>query len=376
MEKLNNIEDMFLEIEKILKSLKKDDLVCIISHDDADGSCSAALFSLLVQEIIGTYPLIFPIRGANNVNKKLLSSLKTLNPEMVVVLDMSVDPKKLNLFSGFVLDHHIFEIDDRQRSMLYFNPRFFEKDDEKVVPTSYMVYRIMQNMSPDKKVSWIAGIGITEDHRVFICQDVFDDIKKEYPELLRNNQITQDAIEKTVFAQMWDIVRAGRMVRGGEGAKTAVLALMETKHRPDQFVNGVSEYSYTLKKYYERMLDATQTLMKDLEVNGKFYKEKKVVVYEPKNIGLSGITSFLSDKIRQEYPEWISCVVSKSSLGGKAKISIRVEQTKRSTDLVQVLRNIQQKIPSISGGGHKSAVGLNINYRDFNRFLEEFLAAV
>ncbi len=376
MRELNNIEDMYQKIEDILKQIKKDDLVCIIHHDDADGVSSATLMSILIQELTQSYPLAFPIRGPTGINKKLLSSLKTLNPEMVIVLDMSVDPKKLNLFSGFIIDHHIFEIDERERNMLYFNPRFFEKNDEKVVPTSYMAYRIMQDLVPDKKVSWIAGIGITEDHRVEICREVFEDVKREYPDFLKTDVINQNEIEKTIFAQMWDMLRSGRMAKGSEGAKTAMLALIETKYRPDQFINGLSEHAFTLKKYYERTLYATQSLMRELKILGKFYKEKKVIVYEPKSMELGGITSFLSDKIRHEYPEWVACVVSKTARGGKAKVSIRVEQSKRNVDLVQILKTIEPKIPSMSGGGHKSAVGVNIDYKDLNRFFEEFLKSV
>ncbi len=367
---------MLENIENLLKKLKKDDLVCIIHHDDGDGISSSALFSILIQEMIGSFPLTFPVSGANEINRGLLNSLKMLNPEMVVVLDLPVNPKRLNLFSGFILDHHVFEIDETERRMMYFNPRFFENDDDKVVPTSYMVYRILKDLVPEEKISWVAGIGITEDHRVELCKEVFENIIKEYPDLLNIDEITQEKIENNIFGKMWDMVRSGRMVRGSDGAKTATLALIECKNRPDQFINGLSEHAFMLKVFYERVLNATQNSLKELETSGNFFKDKKVIVYEPKNVGLSGLTSFISDKIRHEYPDWITCVINKTTRGGKAKVSIRAEQTKRNVDLVEVLKKISKKIPSMKGGGHKSAVGLNIDYKDLDKFFEEFLKLI
>jgi len=100
--------------------------------------------------LTGSYPILFPLRGANSINKRLLSSLKVINPELTVTLDLSIDPKKLNIFNGFILDHHIFGQDIKTSNMLYLNPRFFEKSDNKVVPTSFMIYKVLKKMFPEE----------------------------------------------------------------------------------------------------------------------------------------------------------------------------------------------------------------------------------
>ena len=89
-----------------------------------------------------------------------------------------------------------------------------------------------------------------------------------------------------------------------------------------------------------------------------------------------GLTSYLSDKIRQKYPSWISYVVNEDYGRGEVKISIRLEQTKRDENLVSIIEKIKEKIPSLKGGGHKSAIGVTLNLDDIKEFEKEFLNSV
>ncbi len=376
MKHLKNLNELLQKIKEILKEIKKSDTICVIHHDDADGNCSAALFSILVHNLIGDYPLLFPIRGENNVNKKLINQLKTITPEYVFVLDVTVDPKKLSIFNGFVLDHHMFQNITQKEDMPYFNPRSFEKDENKVPPVSYITYRMLIDLFPEEKVAWIAGIGITEDHRVELCIDVFQKIKQESPELLKIDEINQVGLEKSVFGQLWDMVRSGRMIKKIEGARSSVLALIECKDRPDKFINGLSQHSFALRKFYDRVSYETQDCLIDVKKTGKFYSKQKVIVYNAKKSSISALTSFISDKIRQSYPEWIVCVVGRERDRENKKISIRLEQTKRKEDLVSILGKIEEKVFSVKGGGHKSAIGVSVSPDYLDDFFQEFLKLI
>lgn len=363
---------MIKEIEDILKNIKQGDRICIIYHNDADGCSSAAMFYILISKLTDYYPYLFALKGPDSVNKKLINSLKSINPDFLVVLDLSIDPKKFNIFNGFIIDHHIFNAEKKEGRLKYFNPRMFEKKDEKVVPTSFIAYKILKNFLHEERVSWIAGIGITEDHRVELCREVFEEIKIFYPDILKTKEITQNNVESSLFGLMWDIVKSGRMVKKSEGARIAVMALIECKDRPDQFINGLSENSFILKRFYEKVLYETQQLLRDFEHDAKFYKDKKMIVYEPKATRLDAITSFLADKIRQKYPEWIVCVMNKTERGRNVKISVRLEQKERDVNLVEVLNKIKEKVPSLKGGGHKSAVGVNLDLKEVNKFFKVF----
>lgn len=376
MKRLKNLNELFNRAEKILKTIKRSDKVCVVHHDDSDGNCSAALFSILLHDLIDDYPILFPITGVENVNKRLINRLKTLNPDFVFVFDVTVDPRKLDIFKGFVLDHHIFAGIEQRKDMPYLNPRYFEKNDEKVVPTSYMVYKILKNLFHSEKVAWIAGIGITEDHRVDLCKHVFEEIKKENPGLLKVDIINQKNIERSLFGELWDMIRSGRMIKGMEGAKTAVLALVECKDRPDKLINGLTQHSLALRRFYEKLSYETQDCLKDVEKHGRFFKKEKVIIYEQKRSRIRGLTSFLADKIRQKYPEWIAYVINKEYGGKKSKISIRLEQKKRKEDLVSIIEKIKENIPSLKGGGHKSAVGIILNLEDIIEFEKEFLNSI
>jgi len=239
-----------------------------------------------------------------------------------------------------------------------------------------MVYKILNKFFPSEKVAWIAGIGITEDHRVSLCKDLFEKVKKETPELLKVRKIDQESLEKSFFGELCDMVRSGRMLKGVEGAKTAVLALVECKDRPDKFVNGLTQHSLALRRFYDKVAYGTQNYMRDVEKDGKFYRKQKVIIYEQPHVKLRGLTSFIADKIRQKYPDWIAYVINKEYGGKKSKISIRLEQERRDEDLVSIVENIKKKIPSVKGGGHRSAIGVILGLDDAHEFEKEFLNSI
>jgi len=376
VKKLKNLSDLIGQAETIIKNIKKFDKICLIHHDDSDGCCSAALFTILIHNLIGDYPILFPITGTENINKQLLTKIESFNPDFVFAFDVTANPNDLDHFKGFVLDHHVFFGVESRKDMPYLNPHSFEKDDEKVVPTCYMVHMILKKFFPSEKVVWIAGIGITEDHRVNLCKDVFEKIKEESPELLKIEKINQENLEKSFFGELCDMVRSGRMMKGPEGAKTAVLALVECKDRPDKFVNGLTQHSLALRRFYDKVTYETQNYIRDVEKNGKFYRKQKVIVYEQPHVKLRGLTSFIADKIRQKYPDWVSYVINKEYAGKRSKISIRLEQERRDEDLVSIIEGIKKKMPSVKGGGHKSAIGVILDLDNVHEFEKEFLNAI
>lgn len=375
MNDLKNIDDLVFLLKNKIQDVKSGDKVCIIHHDDADGCTSAALLSMLLFKLTNQFPDLFPIRGPNNLSRNLLSKLKTVNPDFVFTLDVSIEPKKLGIFNGFVLDHHVQNIESKE-NMIYINPRSFENIDDKVPPTSCMIYKLYKSFFPNDKIAWIAAIGITEDHRVEVCKDVFLEVSKDYPGLFNEKNINQENVEKSIFGELWDMVRSGRMIKRNEGAKIAVQALIECFDDPQKFINGLSTNSYTLRKFYENIEKETDKILQDVLKNGKFYEAKKVIVYEAKFSKINSLTSFASDKLRQRYPDWIICVVGREYGSQNKKISIRLEQTRRNVNLVEVLNKIKEKMPSIKGGGHKSAVGVSLQKNQLNSFFKIFLDSI
>jgi single-stranded DNA-specific DHH superfamily exonuclease len=287
-----------------------------------------------------------------------------------------VSPEILENFKGFILDHHVFTGFEQREEMPYLNPHLFEGDDEKVPPVSYMVYKILNGFFPQEKVAWIAAIGITEDHRVDACKDVFEKVKEENPELLKIDEIEQKNVEKSLFGELWDMVRSGRMIKGSEGAKTAVQALIECKDRPDKFINGLTQHSFALRRFYEKLTYETQNCLRNVERYATFFRKEKVIIYEQERTKIRGMTSFLADKIRQNYQDWIAYVVNKEYGKRKAKISIRLEQKFRDENLAEMIERIKDKIPTLRGGGHKSAVGVILNSEDVFEFEKEFLKLI
>jgi single-stranded DNA-specific DHH superfamily exonuclease len=376
VKRLKNLSELLVKTEEIIKKIKPTDKICLIHHDDSDGNTSAALFSILIHDLIGDYPILFPVSGIEYVNRRLIYNMKMMNPDLVFALDITINPNDLNIFKGFILDHHIFTGINQKEEMPYINPRSFEEKDEKVPPVSYMTYKILNKFFPEEKIAWVAAVGITEDHRVDLCKDVFEKVKEEHPELLKIETINQETVEKSFFGELWDMVRSGRMVKGVEGARTAVLALIECKDRPDKFINGLTQHSSALRRFYEKLIYETQNSLRNVERRGLFSKKEKVIIYEQERVKMRGMTSFLADKIRQKYPNWIAYVINKEHDKRKAKISIRLEQGKRNEDLVEIIEKIKEKIPTLKGGGHKSAIGVILDIDDVIEFEKEFLALI
>ncbi|MCX8178522.1 MAG: DHHA1 domain-containing protein [Candidatus Aenigmarchaeota archaeon] len=367
---LNNFTELLNLLKDEIKNVQSGNKVCIIHHDDADGCTSATLMSILLFRLTNQFPELFPIRGPNNLSKNLLMKLKTFNPDFVFTLDVTIDPKRLGVFNGFILDHHVQSIQSKN-NMKYINPRDFEKKDEYVPPTSYMIYKLLKVFFPEERVSWIAAIGITEDHRVDLCKDVFEDVKREFGSFFHLKEINQKSIENSVFGELWDMVRSGRMIKRMNGALVVVNALIECKNDPGKFINGLSTNSYVVRRFYENIERENRKILDDVKINGKFIQDKKILVYEAKHSNINSITSFASDKLRQKYPDWIICVIGRDK-GFNVKLSIRIEQSMRNIDLVEIVNKIKKEMPTIKGGGHKSAIGVTLAKNDLNRFLELF----
>jgi hypothetical protein len=263
-----------------------------------------------------------------------------------------------------------------RENMIYINPRSFENEDEKVPCTSCIIYKLVKKIFPEEKISWIAAIGVTEDHRVEICKEIFLNVNKEYPGFFKAEKIDQENVEKSIFGELWDMVRSGRMIKRTSGAKIAVQALIECKDDPNKFVNGLTTNSYTLRKFYEAINKETQKILEEVLRNGKFYDDKRVIVYEARMSNINSLTSFASDKLRQKYPDWIVCVVGREYGTQNKKISIRLEQSRRNVNLVEVVNKIKEVIPEVKGGGHKSAVGVSLPKNSLNKFFKLFLTFV
>jgi hypothetical protein len=86
VKKLKNLTDLFEQAENIIKKIKKDDKICLIHHDDSDGCSSAALFTILIHDLIDDYPILFPVTGVENINSQLFSKIKSFNPDFVFIV--------------------------------------------------------------------------------------------------------------------------------------------------------------------------------------------------------------------------------------------------------------------------------------------------
>ena len=129
-------------IEK-LKALLEGGNGLLAYHHDSDGICSAAIMLKFFPKF-RPMPLEGP-RLDSSIVKEMLSG----KPSVILFLDLPVDqePEKLEQLKRHskiaVIDHHIAERDLSRKGMIHMNPKL---DKDIYLPTSYMVYKIMEKL--------------------------------------------------------------------------------------------------------------------------------------------------------------------------------------------------------------------------------------
>jgi len=323
-------------------------------HQDADGVSSAAL-------ILRVYPdFEYHAREGPQVEEKFAKWVVEKKPELVVFLDMPMDQEHESIerlanalpeTRFVIIDHHIPEKDMNREQIIHYNPRF--KDPKAYKPTSYIVYRILEDSHKMEELMWIAALGVIGDYAMKERKDFLGECKKRFPQLV-DTEISEKIFESKL-GEATKLISSAITLKGLKGAKYALKTLAEA-------------YGFEWFARDERLQEWHSIVLKEIEKEVKqFEKEKErasnVLIYSTES--RMNIVSVVSSILARHYPDRIILLSKKSESGWK--LSLRYQNSE--INLGQVTKESCRG--NGIGGGHEKAAGALV--KDFGKFREAFL---
>jgi single-stranded DNA-specific DHH superfamily exonuclease len=341
-EELEKLQD-FLKAERFKKGL-------LLYHGDADGICSAAL---LLKFFKG---FVYSPRKGPYVGEDFVKIVMDKKPDLLVFLDLPVDQewKKLRGFLReipglriVIIDHHIYEKDLNSERVLHINPRFRKKG--VYLPAACMVYRILEGFGKEvRPLIWVAALGVIGDYGWEGCEDLLEECREIYPNLLKGEP------PKSKLGEGADIIASVVTLKGLSGVAECLKVLMSSEG-----FEGF-ESNKRLQDWKREMDDEFQIVVDDFKRKKEYFEKEKLIVYEIKS-GLN-LTSMLATYFGDKYPD--KTVVIKKASGDEWKVSLRSQDNR--INLSKILKKCVKGIGS--GGGHERAAAALV--KDWDKFLK------
>ena len=346
---------------EFIKGIKQDDKVAIILGHDNDSICSAALIHKLLKTR-GTDSK-FVMSGVNSsVSEDVIDILKKLEPAHIIIVDISdvrVDllTEMRNMSNVLIIDHHTPK---GYVKVVYVNPRIFDK--QLYIPATYLCYRIYEKFSDPKGVMWIAGIGTLSDMGLKFCESLFNEIKKNFYELVDENpNIDEILFDKSVLGTLSKTFNSARVVDGMDGAQIALDVIVKSKSYKDVLdgkgdANKLLQWNKTSEKEFKELL-------KDYEKKKKVFG--KYVMYEIKSkLNMkSPLSSYLAKTLATE----VLVILQKK----EKFIDVSFRRGRVSImDLDRLAKMSMNGIPDSNGGGHIQASGGRFPAKYLEKFIK------
>jgi len=342
---------------EFLEMIKSGNKVVIIHAHDNDSISSAAVMYRLIMRKFKMKPFLVSSGMNFSVTDDVFKKLKEIKPDFVIIVDIAQISKeienKLNEYKVLSIDHHgPFEYE----KIIYSNPRLFKKDI--YLPASYICYKIYEHYYKSDEVSWVAGIGVLGDHGVTQCLDLFEKIKKNYPELVDDIEfIDEKLFDYSLIGKLTKIFDSARVVEGRYGAEVGAKVLTKNFSNKDPDVKKLLAWHEITNKEFKRLVSL-------------FYKKRegvgKNILFFMFNSKLS-IKSSIAGYLPQFFGDKILIVGQKEK--GMYDFSFR-RGPKVKTNLRDVVKKSIQDIPNATGGGHEAASAARIEVKYFEKFMK------
>jgi len=342
------------------RKIEPKDRVVILHDEDCDGVCSGVILSMVLREFCKNNPAMISTEWNTTLTRKLVKKVLAKKPEILIITDVAyMDLGLLKRLSGkskvLVIDHHNVR---KYENVVYCNPRSF--DAGAYLPATCLSYKISEMLGVrNKKITWIAAVGVLGDHGVENCTDIFTKLKKEFPELLENAEIKSEKLfDGSKIGLLTKIVDAGRVAGGDDGASYAAKTLL-----------GVKNYSEILERRTaeaKKLVAWYETVRKEFDRLVGEFKEKNVPVGDVLFFEFKSklrIKSTLASAVENFYDDNIIVIGQKE--GKHYLLSMRRGKNVK-IDLDKLIRSAIKNIPNSTGGGHPQACAgrIPIVYKD------------
>ncbi len=321
------------ELKKKINELLNFNKILIINDYDIDSCASASiLYRILKTNNVEVEHLTL----SKGVENRIIEKLKEKNPEKIVVVDYVPTEElaeELKHFSTTILDHHTHE--KHLEKLDYYTTADFTKT---YAALSYWLYLVSKEYNIEK-IEWLAELGCFWDkcmeNTEFYEKDVY---KKKMDKMIPFNifvSFTQTrGAEKIVevFNTSSDFEDALEKIKNSENYKKS----------KETFEHELGYIEASKKEYEELNLNI-------FYVNTKFKHMRVFVDYI--TFQNKGTHIFILNEIT------------------RFKFSFR---TSLEINLVEIIRNLSEKIPEFGGGGHPKACGGMLKNREIENFLKMF----
>ncbi|MBI2084193.1 MAG: DHH family phosphoesterase [Candidatus Aenigmarchaeota archaeon] len=357
------IEDTIKPGIQFINGIKPRDKVAIVYGHDNDTICSATIIYKLLKKLHGIESTLIVSELNSQVTESVLAGIRKSKSDHVIIVDIGtvgveVLAELRKISDILIIDHHMPK---GYVKVAYVNPRIYDK--HAYIPATYLCYKLYENYSDAKDVSWIAGIGTLSDMGLKNCNDLFEGVKRDYGELVGNNRnIDEILFDKSLLGKLAKICDSGRVVGGIDGTVLALTALIKAKSY-QEILDGRFDESRKLLEFHNLSEKEFNRLVNDFDKSRK--QRKGIVVYEVKSkLNMkSPLATFLSRKMKNDvlviYQKSGKYVDASFRRGGGSKV-----------DLDELASKSVAGIPGSNSGGHIQAAGARFLVKYTNSWLK------
>jgi len=335
------------QIKEIKEHLNKAQNPVFFFDNDQDGLCSFLLLQRYLERGKGVAIKSFP-----GLNKDYFRKVDEFKADYIFILDKAVvleeffkEAEKINIPVVWI-DHHIIDKETIPYFVNYYNPLLNKPKSEE--PVAALCYQITNK----KNDLWIAVVGCIFDQFV---PKFYSEFEKKYPDLSIKSKKPLDIYYKSQIGKIARIFGFGLKDRT-TNVINMIRFLMKVK-TPYEVLQENSK-NYTMHYRFKQVESKYQKLLEKAISIGK--KQGKMLFFQYG--GDLSISGDLANELSYFFPDKLIVVVYIK--GVKANISIR---GKKSRDiLLEAIKDLKE----VSGGGHETAVGGQIQIEDLEKFRE------
>ena len=333
------------QVSEVREHLDKAQNPLFLFDNDNDGLCSF----LLLQRYFGRGKG-FPVKTAPELTKDYFRKVRELEPDYIFILDQPEVSKeffdeveKINLPVVWI-DHHRIDKQEIPKFVNYYNPVFNKKESDE--PVTALCYQITNK----KEDMWLGVVGSISDKFI---PDFYSEFREKFKDLTIDSKDAFEIYYNSGIGEIATMFSFALMDRT-TNVINMLKFLMKVKGPYDVLEENTKTHS--MQSRYNELYEKYNKLIK----KGKEEAEKSGKLLFFKYGGDIGMSADVANRLKYLFPEKVIVVVRITE--GRSSLSIR------GKNILGKILKIIENIEGATGGGHKDAVGVQVNIKDLERF--------
>ncbi len=337
-------------MKRIEKLISEAENICVITHTDTDGICSAGILLKALKKITKKDIEIKLASASILRTKKFYENLPI--SDLIIFTDLPIDQswdiadKEIGNKKIIIIDHHIPLRNLNSSKIIHINPMF---DRDIYIPASKIVFDIFSDIVDIKKYDWMAAVGILGDMGMADSKVFLKNIFKKY-----NFESKKKDMRDTLFTKVDELIGSAMICKGEEGAMRS-LKIVENSERYEDILENEE-----LNSYRKKVENYLEELKNEFEKTAEYFKEIDTIMFEtsPKyNIG-----SVLATVVSRKILDKTIIILNKRS----KTVNLNFRRQDGKVDVKELAEFATQGIGK--GGGHKKAAGGTISIDKIDEF--------